>query len=166
MDRGAWQATVHRVSKSQTWLKQLSLAQHKSLWVFKSKLLVRWFGQMPDFNSNKKWEFLTSNLSSSSLLVCCVCSVASVVSNSLWLCGLQPTRLLCPWDSPDKKTEVGCHALFQGIFLTQGLNPCLLRLLHRRRTLYHWAVGEALLYSPDPTNFFPRINGFKYMNYI
>jgi len=30
---------------------------------------------------------------------------------------------------------VGCHALFQGIFLTQGLNPCLLRLLH-------WQVGS------------------------
>ena len=25
---------------------------------------------------------------------------------------------------------VGCHALLQGIFLTQGFNPCLLRLLH------------------------------------
>ena len=34
-------------------------------------------------------------------------------------------RLLCPWDSPDKKAGVGCHALLQGIFLTQGLNPGL-----------------------------------------
>ena len=24
--------------------------------------------------------------------------------------GLGPTRLLCPWDSPGKNTEVGCHA--------------------------------------------------------
>ena len=33
-------------------------------------------------------------------------------------------------DSPGKNTRVGCHALLQGIFLTQGLNPhplCLLR---------------------------------------
>ena len=29
----------------------------------------------------------------------------------------------CPWDSPGKNTAVGCHALFQGIFLTQGFNP-------------------------------------------
>jgi len=36
---------------------------------------------------------------------------------------LKPTRLLCPWDSPGKHTEVGCHALLQGIFLTQGSNP-------------------------------------------
>ena len=25
-----------------------------------------------------------------------------------------------PWDSPGKNTGVGCHALLQGIFLTQG----------------------------------------------
>ena len=34
------------------------------------------------------------------------------------------------WDSPRKNTRVGCHFLLQGIFLTQGLNPHLLRLLH------------------------------------
>ena len=28
-------------------------------------------------------------------------------------------------DSPGKYTKVGCHALFQGIFLTQGSNPGL-----------------------------------------
>ena len=28
MDRGAWQATVHRVTKSQTQLKQLSVHAH------------------------------------------------------------------------------------------------------------------------------------------
>ena len=27
------------------------------------------------------------------------------------------TRLLCPWSSPGKNTEVGCHSLLQGIFL-------------------------------------------------
>ena len=27
----------------------------------------------------------------------------------------QPTRLLCPWDSPGKNTGVGCHFLFQGM---------------------------------------------------
>ena len=37
----------------------------------------------------------------------------------------QPTSLLCPWDSPGKNTGMGCHALHQGIFPTQGLNPCL-----------------------------------------
>ena len=37
----------------------------------------------------------------------------SVVSNSLRPHGLQPTRLLCPWDFPGKSTGVGCHCLLQ-----------------------------------------------------
>ena len=59
-----------------------------------------------------------------------VCSVASVMSDSLRPHGLWPTKLLCPQDSPGKNTGVGCHAVLQGIFLTQGLNLSLLRLLH------------------------------------
>ena len=39
---------------------------------------------------------------------------------------LQPTRLRCPWDSPGKSTGVDCCAILQGIFPTQGLNPCLM----------------------------------------
>ena len=35
----------------------------------------------------------------------------SVVSNSLRLHGLGPTRLLCPWNSPGKNIGVGCHFL-------------------------------------------------------
>ena len=45
----------------------------------------------------------------------------------------KPARFLCPWDSPGKNTEVGCHFLLQEIFPTQGLN---LDLLHCRQTLY------------------------------
>ena len=45
--------------------------------------------------------------------MCCCCSVSSVVSDSLWLHGPWPARLLCPWDSPGKNTGVGCHFLFQ-----------------------------------------------------
>ena len=48
-------------------------------------------------------------------------------------------------DSPGKNTEVGCHALFQGIFPTEGLNsgimPC-------RRILYHLShQGSSLIYA-------------------
>ena len=28
-----------------------------------------------------------------------------------------------PWDSPGKNTGLGCHALLQRIFLTQGIEP-------------------------------------------
>ena len=64
----------------------------------------------------------------------------SVVSDSLRPQGLpmEPTRLLCPWNSPGKNTEVGCHFLHQGIFLTQELN---LRLLH-------WQVDSLPLEPP------------------
>ena len=48
-----------------------------------------------------------------------MCSVALVMSNSLQPYRLWPTRLLCPWDSPGKKTGVDHHSLPQGIFLTR-----------------------------------------------
>ena len=34
--------------------------------------------------------------------------------------GLQPARLLCPWDSSGENTGVGCHSFCFWIFLTQG----------------------------------------------
>ena len=63
------------------------------------------------------------------------------MSYSLRLYGLQPARLLGPGDPSGKKTGVGCHALFQGIFLTQGPNLCLLHLLH-------WQVSSFPLGPP------------------
>ena len=48
--------------------------------------------------------------------------------------GLEPARLLCPWNSPGKNTGAGCHFLLQGIFPTQGSN---LGLLHCRRVCNH-----------------------------
>ena len=57
------------------------------------------------------------------MVVVVVTHVCSVVSNSLQLHGLQPARLLCPWDSPGKNPGVGCLALLQGIFPIQSSNP-------------------------------------------
>ena len=45
-----------------------------------------------------------------------------VMSDSLQPHGLQPVRLLCPWDSPGKNTEVFFVFLLQGMFLTYTLN--------------------------------------------
>ena len=39
-------------------------------------------------------------------------------------------QVLCPWNSPGKNIGASCHFLLQGIFPTQGLNPCLLCLLN------------------------------------
>ena len=56
------------------------------------------------------------------------------MSDSLKPHGLYPTRLLCPWNSLSKNTGVGSHPPLEGILLTQGLNPGLLRC---RRIPYH-----------------------------
>ena len=50
---------------------------------------------------------------------------------------VDPTRLLCPWDSPGKNTGVGYHILLQGIFLTQGSNPSFLCLWEALKELSH-----------------------------
>ena len=46
-------------------------------------------------------------------------------------------------DPPGKNTGVGCHFLLQGIFLTQGLNQCL---LFGRWVLYPWATWDIYVY--------------------
>ena len=43
----------------------------------------------------------------------------SVVSNSSWPHGLQPTRLLRPWDFLGKSTGVGCHCLLPRVLINQ-----------------------------------------------
>ena len=59
--------------------------------------------------------------------------------------GLKPTRFLCPWNSPGKNTGVGCHFLLQGIFQTQGLNPCHPRWYVDSLPLRH--QGRPLVYK-------------------
>ena len=62
-----------------------------------------------------------------------VCGTYIVVVTVLLLSHVQlfqllvdSTRLLCPWNSSGKNTEVDFHAFLQGIFPTQGWNPSLL----------------------------------------
>ena len=76
------------------------------------------------------------------ICVCaCVLSCFSHVRLFATLWTVACWRLLCPWHSPGKNTGVGCHALLQGIFLTQGSSPHLLRLLHCQ-------AGSLLLVPP------------------
>ena len=63
--------------------------------------------------------------------------------------GPSPSRFLCPWNFPVKNTSVGCHFLLQGIFLTQGWNPCL----DPGMELLHWQVDSLLSEPPGkPVN--------------
>ena len=68
------------------------------------------------------------------------------MSNSSRPHGLQPARLLCPWNSPGKNTGVGSHFLLQGLFLTQGLN---LGLLHCRQILYQLSHQGTCCHMPE-----------------
>ena len=61
---------------------------------------------------------------------------------------LLQTRLLCPWSSPGKNTGLGCHFLLQGIFQTQGSNPCL---LYCRQIIYHMSNWGSPYSSPQRT---------------
>ena len=63
------------------------------------------------------------------------------MSDSLWIPGLWPTRLLCPWEFPGKTTGVGCHCLLLGIFPRRDWThvSCIGKWI-----LYHRSTWEAL----------------------
>ena len=70
------------------------------------------------------------------------------VCKSLHLCLTLCDALDCSLIDPSahilgKNTGVACHALLQGIFLTQGSNLCLLCLLH-------WQAGSLLSHWGSP----------------
>ena len=76
----------------------------------------------------------------STSIICIIspCAVLCLVAQScLTLCHPMDCRLpgfSIQGDSLGKNPGVGCHALLQGIFPTQGLKPCL---LNRRCIPYH-----------------------------
>ena len=77
--------------------------------------------------------------SASKMQGCVLCLVAQ---SCLTLCGprdCSPPGSSVHGDSPGKNTGVGCHALLQGIFPTQGSNP---GLPHCRQILYHLSHQE------------------------
>ena len=66
------------------------------------------------------------------------CAVLCLAAQScLTLCNSIQLGSSVHGDSPGKNTGVGCHALLQGIFPTQGLNP---GLPHCRWICYHLSL--------------------------
>ena len=49
--------------------------------------------------------------------------------------GLQPPRLLCPWNSPAKNNGVGCHFLLRGILACYSIYLCLSFLICKLRII-------------------------------
>ena len=84
-----------------------------------------------------------------------VCVWAKLLQLCLTLCNRMDCSLSgssVHLDSPGQNTGVGCHALLQGIFPTQGSNPCLVKFLHCRWILNYWATREAPPSSGDLPN--------------
>ena len=131
--REAWHAAVHGVAKSWTWLSDWTELielhdeeEQEQMWNPKLILNYKIIITIIELNFSKI-KYLS--------YLMWKCNVRhSVMSDSLWFHGLQPARLLCPWNCPGKNTGVGCHALLQGIFPTQVSKPCL---PHCRQILYH-----------------------------
>ena len=117
---------------SSHWLeskKKVKMLSHVRLWLIGGEV-IGWCSR--NLQHNLKLTILY--LGRGPYYLCCV--LCLVAQSCLILCrphGLQPSRLLCPWDSLGKNTGVGCYALLQGIFSTQGSNPVL---PHCRRILY------------------------------
>ena len=63
----------------------------------------------------------------------------SVLSDSLWPYGLQPTRLLHPWDFPSKSTGVGCHCLLHCFLYKIG------KLFNFHSQCYLFVTGQIIL---------------------
>ena len=104
--------------------------------------------RMNEAQSSRVFSF-QSSLSVALVLSC------SAVSDSLWPHGLWPTRLLCPWDFPGKNIGMGSHFLFQGIFLTQGLNLCLLHWQMDYLPLNHQGSPTSLYVARSIRQLFP-----------
>ena len=105
MDGGAWQATVYAVAKSWTLLSDFTffLSQIFTLEYFQR---LRIISNLVSFNTLAILIEIALTFQTGGETVS-----RSVVSDSLRPHGLQLTRLLCPWNSPDKNTGVGCYFL-------------------------------------------------------
>ena len=75
--------------------------------------MIDWFDLLAVQGTLKT--LLQHQSSKASIYVCCCCCFASVMSKSSPPHGLQPTRLLRPWDFPGKSIGVGCHCLLHNI---------------------------------------------------
>ena len=133
MDGGAWWAAVHGVAKSRTWLNDFTFTLH--------------------FHALEK-EMATH----SSVLAWRIPGTGEPGG----LPSLGSHRVGHDWSdlaaAAGKNTRLGCHALLQGIFLTQRSNPHLLHPLQ-------WQVGFFLPVGPPrkpPTYYLPNFRALSH----
>ena len=80
-------------------------------------------------------------------MCCCCYLLAKWCPILLQPHGQQPTRVLCPWNSPGKNTGVSSYSLLQGIFPTQGSNLPLLLWQMDSLPLRHQGRPQATRYE-------------------
>ena len=112
--------------------------------------------------------------------VCALCLVTQLCLTFCDPADCSPPGSSAHGDSPKENTGVGCHALLQRIFPTQGSNPSL---EHHRQILYHLSHQEStcmkdpqtLILSASSLNFSSRryvhsnrslTNQSKYQDYL
>ncbi|CAN0465107.1 unnamed protein product [Rangifer tarandus platyrhynchus] len=98
---------------------------------------------------------LTVGRTTSALLVFTMCVRAQWLQSGPTLCDpvdCSPPGSSVHGDSPGKNTGVGCHALLQGIFLTQGGNPrAPASLVLAGGILYHYChLGSPVFTTGSP----------------
>ena len=115
MDRGAWQATVHRLQRAgHDWATEHIILRGKH----GSQGWNKVRNNFPDYkwinltvSSCFLWAFFVHFLPAHLLLLSRFSRVRLCVSPWPWW--WQPTRLPRPWDSPGKNPGAGCHFLLQ-----------------------------------------------------
>ena len=123
MDREAWRAAVHGVTKSQTQLSNWT--ETLAVNVFVEGFSRQYWTSLSASCQEHRAIFSTSVCEFVCAFVC--------TQSCLTLCN--PMDCGPPCSSvheifPGKNIGVGYHSLLQGIFLTQGSNPCLSWILH------------------------------------
>ena len=168
MDKGAWWATAHGVAKSQditvrarththTEIKSALRLVTRQIWLPSQSFV--WDTQefthdTRNMKSSEK-ESTSKHLREQKIHICC----CFLVKSCLTLCdpmNCNPPVSSVHGDSPGKNIGVGHHALLQGLFLTQGLNPHLLHLLH-------WQAGSLPLVPLGKQRPLARLSFTKYL---
>ena len=98
-----------------------------------------------------------------------VCVCVSAAQLCLTLCNpvdCSPPGL-CPWNSPSRNTGVGCHALLQGIFPTQGshlhLLQCVTRSPGEKKVMQMKSTGPSLEQTFTVLEIFFLCTPFSYL---
>ena len=85
---------------------------------------------------------MTRKLQTNILCAFCACYIPQLCPTRCDPIGHSPWGSSAHGDFPGKNTRVSCHALIQGVFPTQWLNPRLLSLLLGRQVLYPQAPPQ------------------------